>query len=60
MDEVNQRRQPVLITKKGVPVAKVVPVEHVERDVVGCLEGVMEVVGDIEAPIVQPEAWQAD
>ena len=26
MDEVNQHRQPVMITKKGVPVAKLVPV----------------------------------
>lgn len=60
MDEVKQRRQSVLITKKGVPVAKLVPVEQVEHDVIGCLEGVMEIVGDIEAPVVQPEAWQAD
>ena len=51
MDEVRKRRQPVIITKKGVPVAKLVPVEDTERDVVGCLEGVMEIVGDIEAPL---------
>jgi prevent-host-death family protein len=60
MDEVRKRRQPVLITKKGVAVAKLVPVEDTERDVVGCLEGVMEIVGDIEAPLVSPEAWEYD
>jgi len=50
----------VVITKKGVPVAKLVPVEHTERDIVGCLEGVMEIVGDIEAPVVKSEAWALD
>ena len=60
MDEVRKRRQPVVITKKGVRVAKLVPVEDTERDVVGCLEGVMEIVGDIEAPIVSPKAWELD
>lgn len=60
MDEVKKRRQPLLITKKGVAVVKLVPVEDAERDVFGCLEGVIEIVGDIEAPVVEPEAWEAD
>jgi prevent-host-death family protein len=60
MDEVRKRRQPVLITKKGVAVAKLVPVEDTERDLVGCLEGVMEIVGDIKAPLVSPGAWELD
>jgi len=60
MEEVSKRRQPVVITKKGVPVAKLVPVEQTERDIVGCLEGVMEIVGDIEAPLVKPESWEID
>ncbi len=60
MDEVRKRRQPVLITKKGVAVAKLVPVENTERDAFGCLEGIVEIVGDIEAPLVKPEAWEVD
>ena len=60
MDDVRKRRQPVLITKKGVAVAKLVPVEDAERDVFGCLEGVLQIVGDIEAPLVEPEAWEVD
>jgi prevent-host-death family protein len=60
MDEVRKRRQPVLIIKKGVAVAKLVPVEDTGRDVVGCPEGVMEIVGDIEAPLVSPETWDVD
>jgi len=60
MDEVSRRRQSVVITKKGVPVAKLVPVERTERKIVGCLEGVMAIVGDIENPLVQPEVWEVD
>jgi prevent-host-death family protein len=60
MDEVSKRRQPVLITKKGVAVAKLVPVEETERDVFGCLAEVIEIVGDIEAPLVEPQVWQVD
>ena len=60
MDEVRKRRQSVLITKKGVAVAKLVPVEDTGREVFGCLEGVIEIVGDIETPLVEPEAWEVD
>ncbi len=60
MDEVRKRRQPVLITKKGAAVAKLVPVENVEGDVFGCLADSIEIVGDIEAPLVKPESWQID
>jgi prevent-host-death family protein len=60
VDQVRKRRQPVLITTKGVAVAKLVPVEDTERDVVGCLEGVMEIVRGIEAPVIGPEARELD
>jgi len=60
MDEVRSRRQPVLITKKGVAVAKLIPVETVERDVFGCLAGTIEILGDIEAPLVEQGAWEID
>jgi prevent-host-death family protein len=60
MDEVRKRRQPVLITKKGVPVAKLVPVEEAQRNIFGCLQGVIEIVGDIETPLLEPEEWQVD
>lgn len=60
MDDVNKRREPVLITKKGVGVAKLVPIEGAERDVFGCLAGEIEIIGDIEAPLVDPKAWKVD
>jgi prevent-host-death family protein len=60
MDEVRKRRQPVLITKKGVGVAKLVPIEDIERDVFGCMADELEIIGDIEAPLVDPKAWKID
>jgi prevent-host-death family protein len=57
MDEVNATREPVLITKNGRPVAKMVPAEAEPKDVFGCLRGVMEIVGDVESPVISPDDW---
>ena len=60
MDEVRSKRVSVLITKKGEPVARLVPVDaQPETDVFGCLAERLEVLGDIEAPVVPPEDWGA-
>ena len=59
MDEVNLTREPVVITKRGRPVAKLVPAEKSRtEDVFGCLRGIIEIVGDIESPVEPPEAWE--
>jgi len=49
----------VVITKKGKPVAKLVPPDTPPRNILGCLKGVIQVVGDIESPVVPPEEWEA-
>ena len=59
MDEVRKTQEPVIITKKGQPVAKLVPAEQPPADVFDCLKGVIEIVGDIEEPLVPPEEWEA-
>jgi len=59
MDDVRARREPVLITKKGVPVAKLVPAEKPRTDVFGCMAGTAEILGNIEAPIVPVKSWKA-
>ncbi|HEV2116173.1 MAG TPA: type II toxin-antitoxin system Phd/YefM family antitoxin [Terriglobales bacterium] len=58
MDEVNFTRQSVLITKKGKPVARLVPADTAPHDVFDCLKGVFEIVGDIESPAVPAEDWE--
>lgn len=60
MDGVRKRRHAVLITKKGVGVAKLVPIEDIERDVFGCIVDELEIIGDIDAPLVDPKAWKID
>ena len=59
MDQVGATREPVIITKRGRPVAKLVPVEKRGDGIFGSLEGVVEIVGDIESPVVAPEEWGA-
>lgn len=59
MDDVNKTRETVLITKRGKPVAKLVPAESMERDFIGRLEGKIRITGDIESPIEPTEAWEA-
>lgn len=57
MDEVQNRREPVLITKKGRPVAKLVPAGP-PKNIFGALRGVIEIVGDIESPADEFEDWK--
>ena len=59
MDEVNSTRQPVLITKKGKPVAKLVPAEPASDDFLGKLSAVIKIVDDITQPIEDPDAWES-
>jgi prevent-host-death family protein len=57
MDEVAAKRQAVVITKRGKPVAKLVPVEKGKDDIFGFLKGKVAVHGDIVGPILTPEEW---
>jgi prevent-host-death family protein len=59
MEEVRQKREPVLITKRGKPLAKLVPPDQKSNDLIGRLSGVIRITGDIESPIEPPEAWES-
>jgi prevent-host-death family protein len=59
MEEVRTKRVTVLITKKGRPVAKLVPADEDPDEVFGRLQGIVEITGDVESPIVAPEEWKA-
>ena len=58
MDKVSTTREPVIITKRGRPIVKLVPAEEPSQDFLGRLEGVVKIVGDIESPIESPETWK--
>jgi antitoxin (DNA-binding transcriptional repressor) of toxin-antitoxin stability system len=57
MEDVKKYRIPVVITKKGRPVAKLVPPDSLTTDVFGCMAGTARIVGDVEGPVVPAEAW---
>jgi antitoxin (DNA-binding transcriptional repressor) of toxin-antitoxin stability system len=59
MEEVKKYRTPVVITKKGRPVAKLVPPDAPATDVFGCMAGSARIVGDIETPVLAVETWRA-
>jgi len=59
MDEVQSKREAVVITKRGKPVAKLVPVEKGKDDIFGFMKGkgTIEIKGDIVSPVLSPEEW---
>ena len=59
MEDVKKYRIPVVITKKGRPVAKLVPPDSPAADVFGCMAGTARIVGDVEGPVLPAEAWDA-
>lgn len=59
MDRVAERRETYVITKRGKPVARLVPMERSrEETLFGRLRGMAEIVGDLTAPVVPPEEWE--
>ena len=61
LDEVQERGEEIVVTKRGKPVARVGPVEREKPEsIFGFLKGKARVVGDIVAPIVEPWEWDED
>lgn len=59
MDQVAKGRQPVIVTKRGKPVVRIVPIEDdAPRSVFGALAGRFEIVGDIESPALPARLWE--
>ena len=59
MDEVAKRRLPIVITKRGKPVAKLVPIDQKPIDLFGYMAGTIKICGDIISPIDDVE-WTGD
>ena len=57
MDEVQSKRESIIITKRGKPVAKLVPVEQEKDDIFGFFAGRGRIVGDVVSPAFSPEEW---
>ena len=57
MDEVQAKHETVVITKRGKPVAKLVPLNTETDEICNFLAGKSTVTGDIVSPAISPEEW---
>jgi prevent-host-death family protein len=57
MDEVKEKKYSVVITKRNIPIAKLVPFEEENRKLFGRMKGTAHINGDIIQPI--GEEWDA-
>jgi antitoxin (DNA-binding transcriptional repressor) of toxin-antitoxin stability system len=48
----------VLISDKGKPIAKIVPVPSNEQSWLGCMKDTGKIIGDIMSPAESMEAWE--
>lgn len=59
MEDVRRSRKPVIVSKRGKPIVKIVPVDEQRRSpLFGYMKGTMNIVGDIVSP--DPEAWDSE
>ena len=57
MDEVQKKRQPVVVTKRGKPVVKIIPIELVKDEIFGFLQGKGKITGDTVKPALTLKEW---
>ena len=57
IDEVAETRKPLVITKRGKPLAQVIPMPAKKADIVGSMKGTVTILGDIISPL--DVEWEA-
>jgi prevent-host-death family protein len=58
MDKVSKTGEPVVVTKHGKPVVKLVPARKQKDDIFNYMAGKVKIVGDIVGPITPLEDWE--
>jgi prevent-host-death family protein len=56
IEEVRARREPVVITKRGQPLAKLVPMPRGEDEIFGFYRGRLKITGDVVSPLPTEES----
>ncbi len=61
LDEVNRTGEPVLVTKRGVPVAQIIPppAPPKRKSRLGTMAGTAIMYDDLIEPASRPEEWEA-
>ena len=57
MDTVQATGEPVVITKRGTPVVKLMPAEK-QSTIFGFMADDFRIAGDIESPVVPLDDWE--
>ncbi|MBI1929446.1 type II toxin-antitoxin system Phd/YefM family antitoxin [Candidatus Poribacteria bacterium] len=59
LKKVEKTKEPILITRKGKPVAKIVPTSiDDKKSWLGCMASTGKIVGDITSPILDEWEWE--
>lgn len=58
MDDIQSSGEPIVVTKRGKPVVKVIPYTADSSDIFGFMAGRMTILGDIESPAVPLKDWK--
>ena len=58
MDSVQKTRMPIVITKRGKAVAKLMPMDNEALEFFGCMKGSVKITGDITSPV--DVEWEAN
>jgi prevent-host-death family protein len=58
MDQVSHSGEPIIITKHGKPVVKLVPAGTRAEEIFGYMAGRVRIVGDVVGPITPLEDWE--
>lgn len=60
LDEVRETGEPIVVTKRGEPVAQLAPLPpSAAGDWSGALRGTGRIVGDLVAPAAEEDEWEA-
>ena len=61
LEQVRKTKKPIRITRRGKPIAEVVPPGPVEdkRDWLGSMKGQIEILGDIVSPVIDLDDIEA-
>jgi prevent-host-death family protein len=59
LDEVEKTKQPLRVTRRGKPVAEVVPPTPVHNaSWMGSMKDQIQILGDIISPATDPDEWE--
>ena len=60
IDEVHNRREEVIITKYGKPMARLIPLNEKPASIFGFMRGKGKIIGDIISPVFPEDDWESE